>query len=176
MEAPAIEEWRAKQAIAEVIYRYCRAVDRLDRDLAVACWHSEGTAEYRGMYEGPAAGLLDWIWRQHRQLIDHSHQVTNVLIEVAGERAASEAYVTATLRSAAGERVVDRIYRGRYLDRWSRRRGAWAIDHRIFVADLGHAIEVAPDLSGPGAGRRDREDPSYEVLRSVRQGTGPTLR
>src|SRR2546426_192054 len=94
-----------------------------------------------------------------------SHQITNILIEVDGDSAASEAYVTVALRTKAeAGQATEIVARGRYVDRWSRRDGRWAIDHRHFVTDL-QTAEAAPALDADaGESRRDRTDPSYEVL------------
>ena len=179
------DEARSKMEITEAIYRYCRAVDRMDRELASTVFHEDATADYGPTYSGSAEGLIENLWRNHSKLLGHSHQVTNILIEVNGDRAGSESYAFGTLWDTTpdGALVVLTAY-GRYLDRWSRRRGAWAVDHRRFVYDLVYPAtpSVAPEAVGvplarlaerrnPGdtAARRDRSDPSYEVL-------GPTGR
>ena len=164
-----MEELAAKQEITEVIYRYCRALDRMDRALASTIWHADGTADYGPtMYQGTGAGFLDWVWPAHESMLGHSHQIANVLIEVDGDRAGSEAYVTATLWGALEPGTLTTIVsRGRYVDRWSCRDGVWAIDHRCFAEDL-TVTTALPDAGPPGAdaspARRDRSDPSYDVL------------
>ena len=161
------EQWLDKQEITEQLYRYARGVDRMDRALTRACWHAEGTADYRGMFEGSADALLDWMWKLHDGMQTHSHQMSNVLIELEGDRAASETYVTVALRTA-GKPATDIFSRGRYLDRWSRRDGVWAIDHRIHLSD--HTTAVAAPERSPAepAGIRGVADPSYEVLATAR--------
>lgn len=161
-----LAELVAIQEITEVLYRYCRGLDRMDRELADTVWHVGGTADYIGMYDGTGHGFLDWVWVQHEALYRHSHQITNILIEVDGDRAASEAYVTVALRIKAGEDRTDIVSRGRYLDRWSRRDGRWAIDARVFVEDLQSVTPLGPVESADGspASRRDRDDPSYAVF------------
>ena len=159
----------AKQAISEVIYTYCRALDRMDLELAHTVWHPDGTADYGAtMFRGPGAGFLEWVWVQHAGMMGHSHQITNILIEVDGDRAASEAYVTAALRLPAdGEQATEIVSRGRYVDTWSRRDGRWAIDHRRFAEDFTSTYPVVAMEPGDPAirtGRRDRDDPSYAVL------------
>jgi SnoaL-like domain len=177
------DDTEAKLAITEVLYRYCRALDRMDRVLADTIWHPGGTADYGPTFQGPAAGLLDTMWAGHAKLLGHSHQVTNVLIEVRGDRAASEAYVTGTLWDLTATGAMSQLVAvGRYLDRWSRRDGRWAIDHRQFIYDAvftpAPADPTAPSASvfrqlaarrdpRQTAGRRDPGDPSYELL------TGP---
>ena len=158
----------AKQAMTEVLYRYCRGMDRMDRDLALSVWHEDGTADYGQHYRGSGAGFVDWVWKSHEAFERHSHQITNILIELVDEdHATSEAYDTAALRQRTDDgRVIDIISRGRYLDRWSRRDGRWAIDHRISMHDLATVVERRPEEADDGAStaRRDRDDPSYDFL------------
>jgi hypothetical protein len=152
-----------KQAITEQLYRYCRGVDRMDLALTRACWHMDGTADYVGMFQGGADALIDWMWSVHAGMQVHSHQITNILIELDGDRAASEAYATVVLRTR-GDAALDIFVRGRYLDRWSRRDGGWAIDHRIHVPDHTTTLPVPEPASNPPAGVRDRSDPSYQLF------------
>jgi hypothetical protein len=155
--------WKAWKEITDVIYRYCRALDRMDRDMATAVWHPAGTADYPGMFSGTGAGFVAWVFEQHLALVSHSHQVTNVLVELDGDRAASESYVTAALVAAGSGGLVERVVRGRYLDRWSQRDGRWAVDHRRYVHDVGPTrLAVGPTSATDG--RRDTLDPSYDFL------------
>ena len=165
----AVDDLVAKQAITEVIYTYCSALDRMDLELAHTVWHPDGTADYgASMYQGTGAGFIDWVWVQHAGMFGHSHQITNILIDVDGDRAGSEAYVTAALRLPSdGEQAVEIVSRGRYVDTWSRRNGRWAIDHRRYAEDFTSTYPVTPmENSDPAlrAARRDRDDPSYAVL------------
>ena len=167
MDDARLETLLSKQAILEVIYRYCRGLDRMDRDLALSVWHPGGTADYgEEMYVGTGEGFIDWVWQQHAGFERHSHQITNVLIEVDSERASSEAYVTVALRTTVRDRIIETVSRGRYLDRWSRRDNIWAIDHRIHITDFTstHDLPTSEWSAGSPRSRRDRSDPSYEVL------------
>lgn len=150
-------------AITEVIHRYCRAMDRVDAELGYSVWHEDGEADYGSIYRGSGRGFVDWVCGVHRTMIVHSHRATNVLITLEGDRAASETYVIATLRGMNGDRLMQTMAWGRYLDRWSRRKGRWAIDRRVYVHDFDEVRE-SPASATPVTGRRDREDPSYAVL------------
>lgn len=154
-----------RQAIVDLIYRYCRAVDRLDEPLGHSIWHEDGTADYgEEFYVGPGRGVIDLICRQHRGTLAHSHQVTNVLIRLAGDRAGSESYCFATLRVEREGKPMQISVWTRYIDRWSRREGRWGLDHRTAIRDFDEIREVVP-VSSTARGRRDRDDPSYAVLR-----------
>lgn len=156
----------AKQAITEVLYRYCRGLDRMDRDLALSVWHPGGGANYGDIFEGTGVGFIDWVWQVHAGFERHSHQITNVLIEVDGDSAVSEAYVTVVLRMRGeGDQFTDVESRGRYVDRWSNRDGRWAIDDRRYVNDFTTSHDVPEAFATEASdARRDRDDPSYSVL------------
>jgi hypothetical protein len=163
----AVRELCDRQAITDVIYRYCRGLDRMDVEMARAVWHRDGTADYGELFSGTADGFIEWVWQAHAAMDRHSHQVTNILIEIDGDAAVSESYVTVALRTKPVDGAAVEIEdRGRYLDRWSRRDGRWGIDHRRFVDDLlrTHGVPPLDAESRPSESRRDRGDPSYEVL------------
>ncbi|WP_217562613.1 nuclear transport factor 2 family protein [Streptomyces sp. GbtcB6] len=167
-DSASIARLAAQQEITEVLYWYCRGLDRMDRALADTVWHPDGTADYGPDYRGPAAGFLDFVWPYHAQLAGHSHLVSNALIEVddAAGTAASETYVSVWLRTRPADGLVtDLFHRGRYVDRWSRRAGVWAIDHRAYVGDLYREVTLPAEATAPPSGRRNDTDPSYAVFR-----------
>lgn len=152
-----------RQAIVDQHHHYCRAMDRIDHALGYAVWHDDGIADYGTLYQGSGRGFVDWVCETHRGLIGHAHRISNILIDLDGEQAGSEAHVHAVLRFQEGDRLRQANVYGRYLDRWSRRDGRWAIDRRVYVQDFDDVRDVGTILVG-GWGRRDRDDPSYAVL------------
>lgn len=166
MSAP--DETADKLAIAEQLANYARAMDRIDHALGYAVWHPGGTAKYGEMFEGTGREFIDWVCGTHRQMIAHVHRITNILIALDGDRAASEAYVQATLRFEQDGVLRQGTAYGRYLDSWSRQDGRWAIDHRDYVQDIDEIVNAGPPLVGAFGGRRDPDDPSYAVLAGVK--------
>jgi hypothetical protein len=153
------------QAITDLIFRYCRSVDRLDVPLGHSIWHENGTADYgESFYQGDGPGVIDLICTQHSKLLHHSHQVSNILIELDGDRAGSEAYVTAALRMRRDGTLLHMSVWSRYIDRWSRRDGRWGLDERIAIRDFDEIREVTA-MAAHDAGRRYQSDPSYRVLK-----------
>jgi len=171
-EAELLQAINDRQQITDLIYRYCRAVDRLDLRLGYSVWHEDGLADYEAFYSGTGRGAIDLICAQHQRLLVHSHQISNIIIELDGERAGSESYVTATLRLRDGERLKQMMVWSRYIDRWSRRNGRWGIDKRVAVRDFDEVREVVA-MSLPLGGKRDSSDPSYDVLGNGRGNTQP---
>ena len=151
-----------RMAISDVIHRYCRAMDRIDVELGCSVWHADGEADYGVIYRGSGRGFVEWMCGVHRSMLALSHRVTNLLIESDGDGARSESCVVATLRRKDGDRLLQTTAWGRYLDRWSRREGRWAIDRRVYLHDFDEVREITGSTL-PETGRRDRADPSYEV-------------
>jgi hypothetical protein len=135
----------AKHAITEALYRYCVAVDRIDEITWWQVWHHDATAHYENIFDGPATSLMTWIFETHRSCEATSHQVSNVLIDVEGQSATSESYVTACIRSGSG--IV--LARGRYIDSWSNRDGVWRIDERVYRNDI---MQVTPVVATDNTG------------------------
>jgi hypothetical protein len=174
-----LESLAAKQAITEVLHRYCRAMDRMDRDLALACWHPGGMDDHSPNYTGDAAGFIDWVWPVHAALVATRHETSNILIDLQGDQAGVESYCAITLRVKREGETYDVFTSGRYLDRFERLDGVWAIRHRQSISEwhrverLGltvTAFQTPPLLGGDPIGgrplrpRRDRTDPSYDFL------------
>ncbi len=117
-------------------------MDQIDCTLGETSWHEEGTADDGDICKGTGAGFIEWVSAVHETMTRTSHQVSNIIIDVAGDTATSEAYVTACLRMHVQGVLCDQIVRGRYLDQWSRRGGRWAIVHRRYAHDLDHTYPL----------------------------------
>lgn len=164
----------AKQEITEQIYRYSRGYDRMDAEIALTVWHKGGTVAYGNRYDGPIADWIEPSWAYRSKLRGFMHQVGNILIEVNGDKAASESYLHATLQFPPENGViVEDIWRGRYMDTWSKRDGVWALDHRLFVPDSYAQITYPAeklDESFLEMSRTDKSDPSYAMFEKLRAG------
>jgi hypothetical protein len=163
-----LRELADRQAITDLIYRYCRAMDRIDAELGYTIWHDDAVADYgEEVYQGSGRGFIDFVCNQHRSALIHAHQVTNIIIELDGDRAASESYVISDLRAGQPPQVKQITTWGRYLDQWSKRNGRWGIDRRQAVRDFSEIRDASP-MPLPERGKRDRTDPSYAILKGPR--------
>lgn len=160
--APDPDTLADTQAITRQIYNYCRSVDRLDVPLGHLVFHEDAIADFPS-YKGTGRGWIDAVCKEHLNFLHHSHQVTNIIIDVDGDRAGSEAYVIANLRQNEGDKLFNRMFSARYIDTWSRRDGRWAIDRRDCLVDFSEIREVTA-LGNDPRSARDSADPSYAVL------------
>jgi hypothetical protein len=157
-----------RQEITDLIYRYCRAMDRMDHEQGYAIWHEDGLADYGlEIFQGSGRDFVDWVCESHKHLDAHSHQISNIVIELDGECAGSEAYVTATLRMNHDGKPMQITAWGRYIDQWSKRNGRWGIDKRVTVMDFDEMREVSP-MKNHSDGSRDHADPSYAAIKALR--------
>lgn len=160
----------ATQAIRDALSRYCRGLDRMERETTRDVFHPDATVNYLGMYEGDRDGLIDYVWEQHGALERHSHQMTNVLVDVDVEAgtATSEACLVGafwTYPDEAGRRF-ELTSRNRYLDRWAFRDGRWAVTERVHLLDQLVSRPMDPPPL-PVQGTRDHDDPSYAFFGAV---------
>ena len=175
--APVPADLAARQAIADVLHRYCRAMDRMDRALALSCWHEGGTDEHTPLFAGSAEGFVDWVWRLHAPMVGTRHCLSNILVDLDGDRAWSESYWDVRLRVRGEQGLVDIVGGGRYLDYFECRGGLWAIVHRRSVHDWDRVDPVTATMAdsattlepnNPDAplypAARDGSDPSYAFL------------
>ena len=155
-----------KQAITEVLHRYCRGIDRGDAELVNSVYHEDATDDH-GIWKGPGISFAAWMLPQ-LALIPCMHAVTNILIDLRGDIAFSEAYC---LAFSAGSAINQENSEGnntvmcRFVDRFERRNGEWKIADRKVLFDVTrrHKPELESGIQGPGLtwGRKDHDDLSY---------------
>jgi hypothetical protein len=168
----ALTELLDKQAITEQLVSYCRAADRIDLDLLRSVFHEDAPADYGAMFNGTGYGFADFIGQVHQPMQTHSHHLSNILITLDGDRAASESYVSVRLRSTTAGGVLDTLSFGRYLDRWERRADSvWRISSRRYLHTM-DSVVPGPAPMFETAGTRDPDDPSYQVLGRGTRRTG----
>lgn len=165
--AAASEEARIRQ----VLYRYCRGVDRCDGGLIASCFAPQATVDYSGILVGSAEKFIDFVLTSHAALVAHSHLLGNITVTVHGTRAASEAYGHIVLWKHQGDAISEVVVRNRYLDRWTCQDGHWQITERLHVIDQ-RTVDGLPDptVLTRQPGRHDTSDPSYDLLASPRAG------
>lgn len=169
-QAAQIEELLSKQAITELLYKYPRALDRLDRELLMSIGHPEAKVQFGKTVFPNWTAYTDWMMKAHDAMLGNNHRITNILIEVKGDTAVSESTGTATLlvkKEGRDDMYEERWMHSRYLDKWSRRNGKWGLDSRQTVMDYRRVSDVPAAVVKSGyeiGARTGREDPSYKLF------------
>ena len=160
-----------KPAIEDMLHRYCRGVDRMDRTLALSVFHPDSTVEIDAAFTGSGPGFIDWVWERHRSAVRHLHNITNVCVSGAGDRAASEAYVMALMRIESAGGLMTLQSHGRYLDEWVRFEDRWVIKRRRYVHEFQEIRRIENDMAPATQvpSRRDRSDASYSLAPSLHE-------
>lgn len=166
-----IEELIDKQQIYEVLSTYCRGVDRCDAALVRSVYHEDSYDDH-GYWKGPGREFGDFVvnrlWKANSAT---THSITNILIDLDGKIARSEAQIMATLVRRNTSPVLADVMGARYVDRLSKRNDVWKLDERTVVLDW-HKVETWPSsdapvpLEGFAVGKRsDGSDPIFTMLR-----------
>jgi hypothetical protein len=155
-------EMRDRHEIYDCLVRYCRGIDRFDRDIVASAYHP-GAVDDHGDFVGPAEKFIDHAFALHARLQRRTqHHLTNHICEIQGDTAHTETYYI--FRSLNIEAPWHSIVSGRYIDRLERRSGKWGIVARICTVDV---RDLGWDPTGNlvdghhAAVSRDTHDPSY---------------
>lgn len=123
-----------REAIRDLLRRYARGVDRRDMGLVASCFTAD--AVYRGaLGEGTIATVLGSLAGALRRYERTMHLIANQLVEIDGDRAASETYALAYhVRKTAGPEEMLTLA-VRYLDVVVRDPEGWRIAQRTVVTE-----------------------------------------
>lgn len=160
-----LETLLAKQALAELAFAYCRAVDRRDFELLATLYADGAVHDHGGMFCGDAAAFVDWLSASLPGMHTH-HFVGNALYAIDGDRAEGEVYTVNYHVIERADQSIDYVAGGRYLDHYVRGDGGWKIQWRKRVIDWTRQgpSAAAPVAAGVAGGSPDRTDPSWGGL------------
>lgn len=157
-----LRELADRQQILDCIHRYCRGVDRFDGDIVLSVYHPDAIDDH-GAFVGGREDFVDRAFAYHREhQLSHHHMVFNHSVELEGDTAHSETY---WLFFGENRSKPNTLAVGRYLDRFEKRQGRWAIAVRVCVNELTET--VLPEayrrvLMGNAESSRARSDRSYD--------------
>jgi hypothetical protein len=135
-----LAELVAKDQIRDGLYRYARGVDRTDVELLKSCYHPDGVDAHWN-FIGNGHEFAEEILAPHQMgaVPVFKHFITNVLIEIEGDRAFCESsYLFSQTISLTAERQATLTSEGRYLDVFECRNGEWRIWRRLLVPESGN--------------------------------------
>jgi hypothetical protein len=196
----SVGELSAREEIRQTVYRYFRAVDRLDLELSRSTyWHN--AVFNGGPTDLPLAEVVPQMFAEMSDLLTSNHYIMNIAIDVQGSSAVTEAYAIAyhvVRRGTQPQKVMlgdliptetqvgfaDRhefIMGLRYLILFEERNREWRVGVLKIIVDWSKVTPYS-GLSQGGIhdlltlrGSRDRSDPSYDCCRmpSLRPEASP---
>ncbi len=125
----------AREAIRELVWRYCRAIDRRDFDALRTLYHDDAIDDHGAAFCGPAQEFIDRLPEIMAPLDVAVHFVANMRIELRGHQAEGEIYSLVCHRMAVDGQAQDILIGGRYLDRYENRGDGWRFLRRKIVLD-----------------------------------------
>ena len=146
-----------RQEILDVVARYCRGVDRLDRAMVMSAYHPDAVDDH-SMFVGTADEF--WTWVQNMHSTHHSstqHMIGNHLAEIDGDVAHCETYLSYSGINKTGAPFS--AIGGRYIDRMEKRNGKWGIVARQYIVDW-----VAPSINTVEGSQTPEGGANYDCL------------
>lgn len=168
-KVPGPAEVADRLAIMEVLAKHSRGVDRADENVLKSAYWPDATVAYGG-FNGNAHAFCERLPGAIKAWVRTQHTISNTCIELRGERALVETYVTAYhYRADPNGRDTEMTYLGRYLDTMQKRGDVWKILHRQVVMDWNQNTEATAILEGPpfdglARGARHPDDPLDRLL------------
>ncbi len=172
-----ISELWDKQEITEVIYKFARALDRVDGDLMKSTYWEEAIEEHQDpifpdlfAWNDNAHAFVPIAMKGFEALEISQHRISNVLIELDGDTAKAEAYVYA-YHVAKDEEGIEHegILGGRHLFNFVKKGDVWKIQHRNTLFDWNRNNKAtaiwSEKFEDKYRGQRNKTDDSYNYLK-----------
>jgi len=173
----ALQTMIAKEEIRDLVYAYCRAIDRKDFALLSQLYHPGAGDEHGSNPSGTAEEFFAILPPMMEAAETLQHNITNHYIKVDGDYAEGEAYLVAhTVVNMNNERYAF-LQGARYLDKYERRNGVWKFAHRRVLADWLQRygtdpddLATAPEIPGMIPGSSSGGDNSYGYFSLFKRG------
>lgn len=166
-----------RQEILDVVTRFARAADRLDRDLYLSTYHPDAEDDH-AVFVGGREEFYDWMETTLREQRHSTHHfLGNHAVEIEDTVAHAETYFIAS--SLTRGRKPFSMVGGRYIDQLVKENGRWMILKRLVLTDWQLPVAEQPEESATASlehfppreravaesrelPHRDRADASYQ--------------
>ncbi len=175
------EQQADRDAIADCLYLYTRAVDRCDAQLLRSVFWDDATIT-GSLYSGGPDDFVAYSTDEGKGFFDNmTHMVSNITSRIEGAQAAVEAYFYGYHAAPASAGYGDLVIAGRYLDIFALRDDEWRILEKTIVFDWFREYPDSVDwdkgpMGSPATitGTRDGTDRSYALFeRLARNASKP---
>ncbi len=135
------DELADREAIRDVLLRYCRASDRVDEELLRSVYWEDAEDDHLE-FSGGREEFIEYCKPRLTMMRFNMHMIGNMLITIDGDRADTETYFFAyhSIPLEQGERM-DSFSGGRYLDHFEKRHDEWRIRKRVVTVEWFRELE-----------------------------------
>lgn len=154
--------------IQQVLARYCRGIDRLDRSLLERTYWEDGFDDHV-VFSGKPADFIAWVLEYLAKDKGSMHVLGQSYLSLGSPRATGETYFNAQhVRSDAQGDFIG-YSSGRYVDVFEKRGDEWRILNRTVILDIRHREPLDASASFAAfpphnVGKHGRDDESYRIL------------
>lgn len=141
-----MNEVEAKEQIRDLVLKYCRAVDRRNYKALEHLYHETSFDDHGPMFKGTGKAFIEWLPGMLSTMKITSHQVSNHLIKVEGNKAEGECYCVSYHLTNDNKEI---ILSGRYLDKYIFDQDRWQFQHRKIVLDFNEIRPALCDFNSP---------------------------
>ena len=129
------DELADREAIRDVLLRYCRASDRVDEALLRSVYWEDAEDDHLE-FSGGREEFIEYCKPILTAMRFNQHMIGNMLIRIDGDRADAETYFFAyhSVPNEDGQRM-DSFSGGRYLDNLEKRNDEWRIKKRLVTVE-----------------------------------------
>lgn len=171
-----LAELADRQAIHDLVLRYCSAVDRADYTAVRGVYARDGVDHHTG-FSGTADDYVAWLRKRTAVFDGTMHLIGNHRVELYGDHAFAETYGTAVhWGRPTGDETRNFTSGFRYLDHLRRDPEGWRIVERTAVREWTRSDADRlrrPEGDGP-RGRRGPDDPLRACRDRARRAAAET--
>jgi len=138
-----IDELIAREEITDVIKRLARGTDRLDEELMASCYWPDGFDDHNA-FRGSGTEFARWVCEVLPHFAATMHFIALPHIRLDGDVAQVDTYCEAHHVGTESDMVMGL----RYVDRFEKRDGRWAIAERTFVTHFWSPIAAWNPTAG----------------------------
>lgn len=160
-----VDELVDRAEIHDVLVRYSRGLDRVDMALVRDAFHDDAWIDFPDeVYVGPVKGFCEFLSKEMHSFVRTRHNLGNSLVELDGEVAFVETYLTADHEATSYHKWDCAFVTlwARYVDRFEKRAGVWKIARRQLLIDWMRRDDSQTGwfkLPQAQLGKRDGSDP-----------------
>jgi len=165
-----------REAIRDVLLRYCRASDRVDEELLRGVYWPDAEDDHLE-FSGNPEEFIEYCVPKLTAMRFNMHTIGNMLIAIDGDVADSETYFIGyhSVPNEEGGRM-DSFSGGRYIDNFEKRDDEWRIKKRLVTVEWFREFpetQYKDDGTGPFGmevprGDIGEADVGYELLKLLR--------